>query len=275
MINYLNKDKWLILRYRPGSGGKFLSCCLLTINNVAHWDQRVEYNTLSFVDWVDTLWNDSNIWFISEPMHEWNTTFFSRTFPRGNDLSLDDYNIQMNEHTTEYFNYVWKSNKLILDVYHRTDLPGWWQGSKNINLDARRNCPIHKKMLLAKLYPFNEQTNIGVSLMDKPLDYNTNNSTQYESNINAIKYCNQWEFGPFENKDQWYQQIWDNDFRINFPIGHVDFYLDQLFDFDQLNKFIATVASDLNSEYDKDNLQYIHNFWLDKSKKYANLIDTA
>lgn len=274
MIDFNDPSKWAILQYRPASGGKFLCSCLLTIDRIAHWDYRVQHNELSFQSWVDSLWADGP-WIIVEPMHDWGNTFFSRTFPRGNDLSLREYNQQMNSFASDYTKEIWASDLLLLDFINKKDFPSWWKHSYHLRLDANIDHKIYQQLLLSKLYPYDPINKISYSLMDKPIEYSSTNKTLTESNNNAVKYSNTWKFEDFQSEDQWYSYILENDFRINFPIERPDIYLEQLLDFTQLEKFIAGVAQQLNSRYNRIDLQYIHNFWLDKNKKYANLIDTT
>ncbi len=274
MINFNNPSKWVILRYRPASGGKFLCSCLLTINKIAHWDKRVQSGKLSFQSWVDGLWNDGP-WIVAEPMHDWGNTFFSRTFPRGNDITVEEYNIQMNANATDYAKEIWDSELLLLDFINKKEFPNWWKDSFHLSLDADVTSRTYRQLLLTKLFPYDFENKLGYSLMDKPINYSSTNKTLVESNINATKYSNPWQFKSFDSEDDWYKHVLEHDFRINFDLDQPNIYLEQLLDFTHVEEFISKVAIDLNSSYNKEDLQYIHNFWLDKNKKYANFIDTT
>ena len=214
MIDFNDPGRWVILQYRPGTGGKFLCACLMTIDRIAHWDARVENKEITFKDWVDTQWlqPEQSKWIAYEPLHDWHTTFFSRTFPRGNNISLDEYNQSMNTAASPYLKQLWAGDHLILDFINKETFPSWWQNSYHITLDATPNCPQHKRFLLSKIYPYNPITKIGTSMMDKPLDEN-----KYQ---NARVFANQYEFGPFESEDEWYNYIWKTDFRLNFKLNN-------------------------------------------------------
>ena len=260
MTNFNDPGRWVILRYRPGTGGKFLCACLMTIDRIAHWDARVEHKQITFKDWVDTQWQtpEQSKWIAYEPLHDWHTTFFSRTFPRGNSMSLDEYNQAMNSSASPYLKELWHSDKLILDFINKETFPQWWQESYHITLDAPLGSPTHKKFLLSKIYPYNKETKIGTSMMDKPLDEN-----KYQ---NARVFANPYEFGPFDNEDAWYEYIWANDFRLNFNLDSNDLLVDDLLDYSQLKVYITKVARDLDSSFSQSDLDYLFNHWAIKEK---------
>lgn len=264
MIDFLDPSRWVILRYRPGTGGKFLCACLMTIDRIAHWDRRVEHGELTYQQWVDTQWNHSknSLWIAFEPLHDWNTTFFSRTFPRGNDITLDQYNQDMNTYASDYLKHLWQSDKLILDFLHKQTFPSWWKESFHITLDARKNCNTHKTFLLSKIFPWDSTTGLGTSMMDKPLVEN-----KYQ---NAKVFANQFEFGPFDNESQWYDYIWKTDFRLNFEIDQPTLWLDDLLNFSTLEKNIQKIALDLNSSYNPDDLRYVWEVWMNKHSKLVD-----
>ena len=264
MIDFNNPLKWIILQYRPGTGGKFFAACLMTIDRIAHWDRRVTNGTMSYTQWVDTQWQQPELfkWIAYEPLHDWNTRFFSRTFPRGNNIELDIYNQQMNVSASEYLKSLWQTDKLILDFINKTTVPLWWSNSNILKLDAVNDCPIHKQMLLSKIYPYNVSTGTGMYMMDCPLDEN-----KYQ---NARHYGNKFEFGPFEDINSWYKFIWNNDFRLNFEINKPDLLLTDLLDFDKLESKIQIISKNLNSRYNVDDLFYVYTTWTDKHKTIIN-----
>jgi hypothetical protein len=258
MINFNDPKKWIILQYRPGTGGKFFSACLMTIEKISHWDFRVENKEITFKEWVNTQWNydTPSKWIAYEPLHDWNTTFFSRTFPRGNDVSIDEYNKSMNSYASDYLKQIWATDKLVLDFINKENFPAWWRDSFHVTLDAQEKCPVHKDFLLSKIYPYDENTKLGTSMMDKPLEEN-----KYQ---NARVFANQFEFGPFDTCDDWYNFIWKNDFRLNFNLSHCNLLLDDLIDYQKLKSHISKIAKELNSEFDESDLEYLFKYWIKK-----------
>jgi hypothetical protein len=225
---------------------------------VAHWDPRVESKQMSYQHWVNEQWQPSKNykWIAHEPLHIWNIRFFSRTFPRGEDLDIDDYNKFMSS-SSEYFKDVWKSGKMVLDFIHKENVPQWWQKSKIIKLDAQSNCPVHRQFLLSKIYPFDPVTNKGMIMMDHPLAENPS--------PNARVYNNQYEFGPFSSEDEWYQHIWKTDFRLNFNIDSPDILLNDLLSWNSLSNFVTQVAKDLSTSVNYQDLRYVFDYWISRN----------
>jgi hypothetical protein len=258
MINYNDPRRWLILQYRPGAGGKFLCAALMTINGIAHWDPMVENKKISYQQWVNEQWQHSHEhkWIAHEPLHIWNTRFFSRTFPRGEDINIDTYNQSMSS-ASDYFKEVWGSGKLILDFINKENIPKWWQKSKIIKLDTRADCPMHRRLLLSKIYPYDLITGNGMIMMDHPLPENPS--------PNARVYNNQYEFGPFASEDEWYEHIWKTDFRLNFKIDLPDILLNDLLSWESLSKFITQVATDLSTSVNYKDLRYVFDYWISRN----------
>jgi len=256
VIDYFQPSRWLILQYRPGSGGKFLSSCLQTIEKVAHWDPKVEHKEISFTDWVDQQWlhRGADKWIAYEPLHIWDTTFFSRTYPRGNDISIKEYCQLMQQYANPYLNEILVGDKLILDYLCKTTPPIWWAESTILKLDAPIDCPVYKNFLLSKIYPWDSDTKTGTIMLDKPLDDN-----KYQ---NARVYNNQFEFGPFDSADQWYQHVRTTDFRLNFEIEQPTIMTKDLLDYNLVEQYISNTALQLSSTFNKDDLKYLHNYWV-------------
>lgn len=259
MIDFDHPERWIILQYRPGSGGKFFCACLMTIDRITHWDPRVQHREITYQQWVRQQWTHpaTEKWLAFEPMHKWHTRFFSRTFPRGNDISIQEYNKLMNQCASDYLRSVWHGNQLILDFVNQPNIPSWWQDSHQIQLDARRDCKMYKKFLLGKLYPFDPESKKGTVILDKGL--------AEERQDNAWLYENQCEFGPFDHEDQWYKFILENDFRLNFQLHNVDVWLTDLLDYDILLQKISAIAEDLASSFRSNDLEFVWKHWIEKN----------
>lgn len=245
--------KWVILIYRPGSGGKFLCSCLLTIDRIAHWDQRVEQGDKSWNQWVDELWKDTDNWFDTEPLHSWDMKFFSRQFPRNIQMTTNEFKEKLELNSSDYLKQIYYSDKLILDFYHQEQIPEWWSDSYFLRLDADLSKTIYKKMLLSKNYKWDESSKLGIICADKPHV--------------STKFTNQWKFGPFKNQDHWFDYITTTDSRLNFKISKPDITLDQLIDFDCLKQFIEKVSNDLESTFNEENLKALHSKWTSQNSK--------
>ena len=262
MTNYLDPSRWAILQYRPGAGGKMLMLCLMTIDKVAHWDPEVETGVLTHEESLSKYWNPQSIagWVVSEPVVHWHSKFYSRSYPRGDAISVDEYNHLMNIHSDDYFKYCWKSGKIILDYLHKPQLPSWHHGSMLLKLDADKHDPYYRETLLSKLYPWDPNTKIGTSLLDHP---NFQPSTS-----NVLKFNNQYEFGPFESVTQWLEFVWSKYSTINFKITNPDLQMPDLFQFDKIESLISSVADDLDSTYNVQALRATYEYWLGKHTAY-------
>jgi hypothetical protein len=254
MTNYIDPTKWIILQYRPGSGGKMLLLCLMTIESIAHWDPEVEYNNITHTESLSKYWH-SNKWLTTEPLVQWHSKFYSRMYPRGNDITLNQYNDLMNQYADDHFKKCWSSGKFILDFSHKTHIPTWHNGSMFLKLDAMYDDPIYKKMLLYKLFPWDNSTGIGTFLGNKP---NINVSE------NTLKFKNQFEFGPFDDETIWYKFIWDK--FLNFKIDNPDLTLTDLLNFEKVEEFIDSIANKLKSKYNANDLFNTHAYWISKHK---------
>lgn len=267
MLNYLDSSRWIVLQYRPGTGGKFLCAALMTVEQIAHWDHRVEHNEITFQDWVNEQWThcNENHWIAYEPLHQWDIRFFSRTWPRGENLTLNDYQSLMST-SSDYFKELWQTDKFILDFLNKPCVPVWWNDAYIVRLDATPGCKIHRQFLLSKIYPYSKDIKKGMYMMDHPLPENPS--------PNARVYNNPYEFGPYNSEEEWYDYIWNNDFRLNFNMMPADVLLNDLLDFDCVDQFISTVANKLKSTYSKSNLEYLWNYWIEKHKNILKIIDT-
>lgn len=258
MTDYSDPSRWLICHYRPGSGGKFLCLALTTINKVAHWDRAVEKGQISFQDFVKTLWNPhrTDLWLANEPITDWDLTFFSRTMPRGDKLSIAQFNQLCAEQSSEYFRETWKSGKIILDFLNKGNVPVWWQKAKIVSLDAEITDIRYRQRLLEKLYHWDPITGIGSTMMDKPMP-----EQKYH---NAIVYNNKWQHGPFETSDRWLDWVVQNDHRINFKIQSPDITMHDLLDYQKVKKLIKNIAEHLESDFQEKNLEFLYRYWFSK-----------
>lgn len=255
-MTYVNPDKWLVVNYRPGTGGKFLCLALTTIEKIAHWDARVELQLLPWQDYIQSLWNptDKELWLAKEPITEWDLTFFSRTMPRGNNLSLAEFDRLCEIHGSQYFRRIWNSDKIILDFLHKSTIPLWWTQSKIVKLDADIADQTYKKRLLKKLYIWNRETCMGHTMMDKPMP-----EQRYQ---NAMFYKNEWRHGPFSSEEEWINWAIEHDARINFNMQDPDLMMQDLLCFRKVYTFVKKIADSVESTVDYTKLKMLHEYWL-------------
>ena len=87
------------------------------------WDPEVENGMISHQDSLLKYWNDKSpsFWLKTEPSVHWHSKFYSRTFPRGDNIGLEEYNTLMNANEDDYFKSCWDKGKIILDFLHKID----------------------------------------------------------------------------------------------------------------------------------------------------------
>ena len=263
MINYIDPKRWIILQYRPGSGGKMLMLCLMTIDKIAHWDPDVENGLIDHCDSLLKYWNDNSMstWLKTEPLVHWHSEFYSRTFPRGDNIGLEEYNTLMNAIKNDYFKLCWGKGKVILDFLHKSQVPSWHQGSTILRLDANADDVLYQKIVLSKLFPWNPITKIGTCLLDHPMINQSNN-------VNKFK--NQFEFGPFQDSKTWLNFVFENFRQFNFEMDAPDLLFRDLLDFNKVENFISNTAKHLLSSYDKTALRKTHEYWMSKHKDFVD-----
>jgi len=257
-MTFLNPEKYLIVQYRPGSGGKFLCLALTTISKIAHWNPLVECGKVKWHDYVQSLWTPCNkfLWLAHEPITSWDLTFFSRTMPRGIDLSLAEFNSLCKQHASDYFKKIWYSDKIILDFLNKEQIPIWWKDSRFVRLDVDTHSKNYQKRLLDKLYTWDDENKIGSCMMDKPMP-----EQKYQ---NSVLFNNKWQYGPFENSDDWLNWVLENDTRINFKMPDADIWMDDLLEFDKVLNLIKSVSTNLKSDFDVEALKFLHDYWKTK-----------
>lgn len=189
-------DQWMILNYPAGSGGKFIGNCLFLFDSVAHWhniqgaDQTVEY-------FRQTILRKEESWLTRELNDRWDITFFSRCYPRNNNLTTQEFNTLVDANASEYFFDCWQRDLTILDFWCKPKFPAFWQSANSVSIIID-DIEIYKKLALSKLYKIKNDTII--SLLDAPTEIATD-----ENKKNAALFNNQYEF-PLTDLDEFFDQ---------------------------------------------------------------------
>lgn len=122
---------FIIVRFAPGAAGRFLTTMLMGSDDVAHYnphcktiEEKLNYLKTSFTQDLDR-------WLLTEPSDKiaWGITFVSNKYPRGNDLSKEQFETLSKEHcTTWYFQNVALGKKIIIP-WNKSNIPVFYQGS--------------------------------------------------------------------------------------------------------------------------------------------------
>jgi hypothetical protein len=135
----VNNPKFLIVRYANGSAGKFLTSLLMSSTSVSHFDSNVENNKTddACLNYIQTHFvKNLNNWLVHEPKHTdaWNLHHVSSNYPRGDNLTNDQFLSIAKTDATSYF---WKSvsdNKVIPFIWHKSSVPDFFKNAKFITI---------------------------------------------------------------------------------------------------------------------------------------------
>lgn len=130
---------YLIVRYAEGAGGSFLTCVLAASKSVWHWDSFVQLNKteeLAFRYIQDRFKPDFNNWIARDPkpFNDYNLHFLSSKYPRGDDLSLEEFTDLCNQHSSVHFLHGINSGLKVIIPWHKLYVPVFFQNSKIISI---------------------------------------------------------------------------------------------------------------------------------------------
>jgi hypothetical protein len=135
-----NFPKFLVFRFAPGSGGNFLNSLLQCSTGVGHWNADIEHTkpNSDWIKWFDQSF-DKNLkqWLNHEPVanHMLGTReIFSAWYPRGNDLSPQEFFKLESSRCTPYYFHIKNKNSYIPVFWHKNHFPSYFQNSVFINI---------------------------------------------------------------------------------------------------------------------------------------------
>jgi hypothetical protein len=134
-----NKKKFLVVRFAPGSGGKFLSTLLQCSNSVHAWDKELteakkENSHSKILSYIASKFTKNfKDWQKNEPEVPYQTDFVSNRFPRGDNITFDeaqDLLLLDAKYQSDYNNVGFVN--LILN---KSQVPAWlWDNSVLVNI---------------------------------------------------------------------------------------------------------------------------------------------
>lgn len=119
--------KFVIVRFAPGSAGKFCSILLQLSPQVNAWDPELDqfkYNPTKVLDYFKSKFTRNfRDWQKNEPEIPYQTQFVSNRFSRGDDIGHD----QALEHlkNDDYFNSHYQNSKKIILISNKSRVPDW------------------------------------------------------------------------------------------------------------------------------------------------------
>lgn len=254
-----NTDQWMILNYPLGAGGKFLSSCFFQFERVAHW-AGTALTPKETLDWYQqTLpvehrdpWSPKEIdtpWIIPA----------SRAWPRGENLTEQEFNVQLDAQDNDYLNQCWNDRKYLIDFWHKSKRPAWWSNAQWITIYID-NIDLYKKLVCTKLFEYQPNNKTVISHDQRPdvgRSVNQERKTQYQNqwtwhNVSSVD-----EFFESQVKEMPWYQNWNFD---QLPSGTY-IALTELFDVDKLYNFLLQFEDQMNQHINRDYLQQLHAIW--------------
>lgn len=183
-----DQPNFLVVRYANGSAGKFLLTVLMASKSVAHFDSAIETNKSDnlCVDYVHQHFSpDIANWLKTEPKHSdaWNLHHVSSNYPRGDDLSQQEFFNAAKLNATEHFWNSVQNDKLIPFIWHKQSVPVFFGQSKfvTIVIDPQSVKWFHR----ARWYKQYAALNGGVHIKELDPSYNSAKLTQYYQQFSA------------------------------------------------------------------------------------------
>jgi hypothetical protein len=279
----VSKPKFIITRFTHGSAGKFLSTVLQTSDKIDHWSVVVQAQkntelidpvTLEYVN--RSFPKDHSQYLRAEPMVPYNTDLYSVGYPRGDDVTLDQY-VDYAQKKNDIRLFTTITNKLLTNlVFHRPTLPKFCHASKAVTITVTTDK--EKKWLFNTLWSkhFLEIKNKIYYIPSDPEYCN------FQSLPTVLRFNNQYCF-PMEQKNQLYQQYVVADSTNSYyfnperftevdnanNIDNVFIKLSDILNADQFGSAISTIFAQLGLEnFNSGLISQMHKIWLSRQIPY-------
>lgn len=202
----MSNPKFIITRFTHGSAGKFLSTVLQTSDKIDHWSvvvqsqKNTELITPVTLEYVNRSFpKDHSRYLQAEPMVPYNTDLYSVGYPRGDNITLDQYvAYALEKNDIRLFTSI-DNNRLANLVFHRPTLPKFCVASKAVTITVTTDK--EKQWLFNTLWSkhFLEIKNKIYYIPSDPQYCN------FQSLPTVLRFNNQYCF-PLEQKDELYQK---------------------------------------------------------------------
>jgi hypothetical protein len=280
----MHKSPFIVVRYPSGGAGRFLSTALQLSNDIAHWDSTVELTkgteefALASVNYVDSKFPvDLSYHLRMEPDLPYRSDFYSGTYDRGTDVTIEEYNrLLADEYNDYYFDNI-QANKKVNLILHKSEIPQFMLGSTFVNviINSARAKEWVEQMVWSKHYHV-ESPNLIRQLQHDPAYCNpkrkelvkkffTGDAVIHVDSIDEFKMINisqNSEFSLFSNTENLYQHP------SNQQVTNMVFDLDNIFSVDTVIDNIEQIArGSAISMPNKDLLRKIYNIWWSRNCK--------
>jgi hypothetical protein len=259
-MNYnYDTNKWILINYPPGAGGKFIAACLMLFGTVAHWSKK-NMEPAQTVNWYkQSLPIDNEVWFQKEIDTPW-VLPASRLWPRGANLSKDEFWEKFNNQVDPWFSQCYNNNKFIVDFWHKQQHPEWWSKPTWINLIID-DVDLYKDLLFSKVFNYNQSAQT-VSWVSQRPELGRSTTLFYKS-----VYQNQWHWDNVKSRDEFYNNVIANIPGFNWDFDNVNLEnhikISDLFDVDRVENFLLKFETLLGSKLDQASFRKLHAHWVD------------
>jgi hypothetical protein len=281
----MKKNNFIVTRFAEGSAGRFFSCCLQLSPNISSWntnslelDKNSKEFQQSMIDYFDACFPfDRLLHLRNEPDVPYVCDFYSGRYPRGEEVTLEEYINYQKKNKIDFYSIESGNNKFINLILHKSRVPNFLKGSIIINIvvDNQESHEIIAKLTWLKHYNVIDNSTVDF-LVHNP---NFGNKKRY----NITRKFNNQSIIKVDNINEFYlNEVFNNKNLIRFKNK-------QLILEDQSNKyskqefvnFSDVIDSnkclvEINRILEKNNLKKVasdetfillHNNWLLKQKK--------
>lgn len=279
----MSKPNFIITRFTHGSAGKFLSSVLQTSNLVDHWSSIIE--SLKETDLFEKLVleyikrsfpADHSLYMQQEPMVPYNTDLYSAGYPRGDDVTLDQYLTYAITNRDLRLLECIKNNLFANIIFHKPCIPTFCQGSNVITITVTSESEKQwlYKSLWSKQFLETEQeirylpsdpeycsfsSIVSVIKFNNPYKFNKSQKSELFEKYVLNNYTNQWYFNPDRFVD------FDNTYKLNNLFVELDAILSP-------NKFLVKVENIFEHlglmQPNLGLIQQMHQIWLSRQISY-------
>ena len=263
----MNNIPFLIIRHSVGGGGRFLASCLMASKSVAHFDSAIEQSKTDklCLDYIKQKFtNDLNVWTKTEPnpVDAWNLSFCSAKYPRGDDLSINEFDNLARTHCTPHFWDSVEQNKLISLCWHKAVDPVFTHHAKNIVIII--DPPSTKWLHRANWYKHYEIKNRGIHLKQHDPSYAPPLIAEYINKFNNPIYSTEHPYSFIKNNivNCKFKKVFSSKENFN-SLNNAEFLnLSALLDENQFIKQIQTITNNLNIDPIAESfLRTAHQHW--------------
>lgn len=257
-MNY-NTNQWVVLNYPAGSGGKFLTTCFLQFEKFAHWAEK-QLTLNETIQWYkDSLpIGVEEVWLAREIDTPW-VIPASRAWPRGENLSENEFNLQLVNNNNQYFQESWNQGKYILDFWHKSTKPAWWSNAQWINIYVD-DLGLYKNLLFTKLFEYNS--------IEKTVTSHNQRPTIGRA-VNQLKktiFKNQWFWENVNSPEEFFelhikQMSWYQSWNFDYVPTTNYITISELFDVDKVYNFLLQYEEQMNQRVNRHYVEQIHTMW--------------